>query len=575
MLAARPARSLCLLLAVVALAAAPAAQDLAEGLDAVVVAYHEARLFDGTVLVADRGEVIYERGVGVADRAWGVPNAPDTRFRIASLTKQFTAALVLQLVEASEVALDAPVTRYLPDYPAAQGDRVTVHHLLSQTSGIPEHLGLPAFDEIMRDPVEPDSFLALFSGLPLDFEPGSQFAYSNSNYYLLGVLIEHVTGQPYADALRDRLLDPLALQDTGYDDGATVVERMAHGYQRVGADFEHAAYVDPSVPYAAGMMYSTARDLFVWTEALHQGAPFESAETLERMTTPVLAEYAYGLGVSMLPLGPSPVRVIGHDGGIFGFSSFLLHVPADDRTVVVLSNTEGSARPLALSLARVLYGQPVDLPAPPVGPVVGAVIEAQGVEAGVARYRQIRRAEADGYDLGEDQLNALGYLYLERGDVDAAIRLFELNVEMFPDAWNPYDSLGEAYLAAGDRDRAVASYQRALALNPASESPRDALEQLGADPDDPAVQVPRDVLERYVGRYALQPGVVVDVTVEDGRLFAEATGQPRFELVPISETQFVVPAVGARVSFGRGASGPAESLTLNLGAGDQTARRVE
>ena len=569
MFASRPVR---LLLAATALAAAPSAQDLASQLDAVVAAYHDAGRFAGTALVAEGGEILYQRGVGEADRSWGVPNSPDTRFRIASLTKQFTAALVLQLVEAGEVALDAPVTRYLPDYPAAQGDRVTVHHLLSQTSGIPEHLGLPGFEDMKRRPYVPDSFLTVFSGLPLDFEPGSQFSYSNSNYYLLGVIVEHVTGQPYADALRERLLAPLGLDDTGYDDGAEVIDRMARGYRRVGAGFEHAAYVDPSVPYAAGMMYSTARDLFRWTQALHRGAPFEHAETLTRMTTPVLGDYAYGLGVSTLPLG-APVRAIGHSGGIFGFSTFLLHLPDEDRTIVVLANAEDRTQPLALDLARVLYGQPVEPPAQPIGPVLARLIDADGIEAAVARYREIRSGDDEAYDVGEDQLNALGYLYLGRGDVGAAVRLFELNVEMYPEAWNPHDSLGEAYLAAGDRDRAVASYRRALTLNPGSESSIDALDRLGVEVEAAAVSVPVGLLESYVGRYALQPGVVVEVTLDGGRLFAEATGQPRFELVPTSQTRFVIPAVEAQITFA--GDGRAESLTLRLGGRETTAPRLE
>ena len=573
MLLASPVRTLTLALAL-AVSIAPSAQDLPAQLDAFLMATHEAGRFDGAVVVTDGGEAVYERGVGEANRSWGVPNTPDTRFRIASLTKQFTAALVLQLVEAGAMDLDAPISRTLPDYPAAQG-RVTVHQLLSQTSGIPEHLGLPGFDVMKRNPVAPDSFLAVFSGLPLDFEPGSRFAYSNSNYILLGVLIEHVTGQSYADVLRERLLVPLGLTDTGYDDGATVIERMASGYTRVGFDIEHATYVDPSVPYAAGMMYSTARDLVRWTQALHRGEPFERPETLERMTTPVHDDYAYGLGVSMLPVGPTPVRAIGHSGGIFGFSTFLLHFPDTDRTVAVLANTEDSTQPVAFALARVLYGQAVEAPRRPVGPALAAVLDAEGVDAVVARYREIRETEGEAYDLGEDQLNTLGYLALGRGDVAAAIRLFELNVEMYSEASNPYDSLGEAYAVAGDRERAIANYQRALDLDPGSDSARDALARIGVDAEAAVFEVSDAVLRGYIGQYALQPGMTVDVRLEDGALVAEATGQPAFEMVPVTATRFSLPAVGAQVTFTVGEDGRAHALTLHGGAQDLVGPRIE
>lgn len=564
-----------LLLASLLLAAPVQAQDAVPKIDAFLAAYHETGRFDGTVLVADGGAVIYEQGFGEANRSWGVPHTPDTRFRIASLTKQFTAALVLQLVEAGSLDLDAPVTRYLPDYPAAQGDRVTVHHLLSHTSGIPEHLGLPGFDAMMRNPYAPDSFLTVFSGLPLDVEPGSAFTYSNSNYFLLGVLIEHITGQPYAVALRERLLAPLGLDHTGYDNGTEVIEQMASGYRRVESGFERATYFDPSVPYAAGMMYSTARDLFAWTQALHGGEVFEHTETLEQMTTPVLGEYAYGLGVSMLPVGASTVQVIGHSGGIFGFSTFLLHAPGDTRTVVVLANSNVNTQPIAFDLLRLLYDQPVDLPAQPISAVLEGVIETQGVDAAIARYREIQAGGAEGYDMGEDQLNALGYLYLGRGDVDTALSLFALNVERYPDSWNPYDSLGEAYLIAGNREQAVANYQQALALNPASESAREALERLGADTDEATVRVSLDVLERYVGRYAIRPGLDVAITLEEGRLYAEATGQPTFELVPVSETRFYLPRVEAYVTFDAEHGGPATGLTVEGGALDMRGERIE
>ncbi|MEO0556986.1 MAG: serine hydrolase [Bacteroidota bacterium] len=571
-----PRRLVLSLLALAALTLAPLtyAQEVSEQIDAYLTASSDYGLFNGTVLVADGGEVIYEKGFGHADMTWDIPNTPETRFRIASLTKQFTAALVLRLVEAGRLDLDAPISTYLPDYPAAQAENVTLHHLLSHTGGVPEHTSRPDLNEIMRQNYEPIDFLAFFAEEPLDFEPGSQFAYSNSGYYLLGVIIETVTGRSYASALQEVLLDPLGLDATTYDPFPEIAPQMAHGYMPSGLNYVNAPYLDTSVPYAAGMLISTARDLFTWTEALHGGEVFDNAETLTRMTTPVLDDYAYGLGVSTLPFAGG-VRAIAHSGGIPGFSTMLIHFPEDDRTVVVLDNTQGSAGSHARSLAGLLYGQPVPPPRQPVGRAVAERIESEGLDAAVAFYRSLRAGDASGYSMAEDELNALGYAYLGRGEIETAVRIFELNVEAYPDAFNPHDSLGEAYLAAGDTERGIASYQRSLELNPANDNARGVLERLGADATVETVEVPVETLDRYVGDYALQPSFIISVSRDGSTLYAEATGQPQVELVPSSQTQFYVTEVEAQITFVVEGDGPAPSLILNQGGQTLPAPRVE
>ncbi len=256
-----------LLLVLLALPALPVAaqDDTVAQIDALVAAYHDAHLFSGTVLVARSGSVIYQKGFGHADMEWEVPNTPDTRFRIGSVTKQFTAVLILQLVEEGRLSLDDPITTVLPDYPAPQGDQVTIHHLLTHTSGIPSYTGLPDFQEkYMREPYEPAALVEVFSGMDLEFEPGSEWRYNNSGYFLLGVVIEALTGQPYDQVVRTRILEPAGLDDTGYDHFSDIIERRAAGYVRTPTGFANAPYLDTSIPYAAGMMYSTIEDLYAW-----------------------------------------------------------------------------------------------------------------------------------------------------------------------------------------------------------------------------------------------------------------------------------------------------------------------
>ena len=187
-------------------------------IDALIQQYVANRQFNGSVLVAEKGQIIFKKGYGMANMEWNIPNAPDTKFRLGSITKQFTAMLIMQLVEKGKLKLTGKVTDYLPDYPKATGDKITIHHLLTHTSGLSNYTNFPGFFEKQsRNPYTPEVFLKEFMNLPLDFEPGSKFSYSNSGYFLLGVIIEKVTGKSYAEVLKTNILAPAQLQDTGYD----------------------------------------------------------------------------------------------------------------------------------------------------------------------------------------------------------------------------------------------------------------------------------------------------------------------------------------------------------------------
>lgn len=352
------------------------AQPLAERIETLLERYHELGRFNGAALVAADGEVVFEAGFGQADMAWDVPNRPDTRFRISSTTKQFTAALVLTLVEEGRIELDGRVTDYLADYPAAQGDRVTIHHLLSHSSGIPSYT-TPAFmADAVRDPHPPDSLLALFSGLALEFEPGARWAYSNSGFILLGAIVETVTGKPYEVALRERVLDPLGLDDTGYGHYEEVIERLASGYVRTEDGYARAPYLDTTVPYSAGMLYSTVRDLYAWDQALYGAGPFRDSATTTLLFEPrarlppeLSAEahlppsYAYGWFVGDVPVAGRKVRVIEHGGGIFGFATAFQRMPEERNTIILLDNTSSaSVREIARGIMTILYGGRPRLP---------------------------------------------------------------------------------------------------------------------------------------------------------------------------------------------------------------------
>jgi len=480
-----PRRALALSLALLCLAAAPAlAQgDKAARIDELLKTYHGYGQFNGAALVAEGGRVIHKKGYGLANMEWNVPVEPDTKFRIGSITKQFTAALVLQLVHEGKLKLDGKVTDYLPDYRKDTGGRVTVHQLLNHTSGIPSYTGLPNFfNEVSRDPYAVADFVTKYASGDLEFEPGTKFSYNNSGYFLLGAIIEKVTGKPYHAALRERILDPLGMKDTGYDLHAPVLPKRAAGYARTPAGYVNAAYLDMSLPYAAGSMYSTVEDLYLWDQALYTDKVLPAAMR-ELMFKPGLQDYAYGWFATKAPLAPggAPVLVVGHAGGINGFHTLILRQPETKNLVVLLNNTGGAPLdPISRNIWRVLAGLPVEPPRQFIAEVLMKTVAERGVQEAIKQYRELKATQADKYDFSEGQLNTLGYQLLGSGRVKEAVEIFKLNVEAYPQASNPYDSLGEAYAAAGERDLAIRNYRKSLELNPQNANAVERLRKLEA-----------------------------------------------------------------------------------------------
>lgn len=296
------------------------AQSKAAKIDALVQQYVANRQFNGSVLVAEKGQVIFKKGYGMANMEWNIPNAPDTKFRLGSITKQFTAMLIMQLVEKGKLKLAGKITDYLPDYPKASGDKITIHHLLTHTSGIPNYTNFPKFFETLsREPVTPEAFTKKFDSMPLDFEPGTKFSYSNSGYFLLGVIIEKVTGKPYADVLTENILKPAQLDNTGYDLFSPILPKRATGYEKKNGGYVNSPYLDMTIPYAAGSMYSTVEDLYRWDQALYTDKLL-SASGKAIMYTPFLDGYAYGWGVRNAKIGQlkDSLLLIEHTGEIGG-----------------------------------------------------------------------------------------------------------------------------------------------------------------------------------------------------------------------------------------------------------------
>jgi CubicO group peptidase (beta-lactamase class C family) len=313
--------------------------------------------FMGTVLVAQDGKVLLDKGYGFANLEWEIPNTPTTKFRLGSLTKQFTAASILLLEERGKLKIEDPVKKYMPDAPAAW-DKITIFHVLTHTSGIPSFTSFPDYQSTEAIPTTPEKLVARFRDKPLEFEPGTKWNYSNSGYVLLGYLLEKISGQKYSEFVQQNIFTPLGMKDSGYDSNSAVIAHRAAGYSRSPNGAVNAGYIDMTIPFSAGALYSTTEDLLRWEQGLFGGKVL-TATSLGKMTTPYKQDYAFGLAVST----NNGHKMIAHDGGIEGFNTSLAYYPDDKLVVAVLANLNGPvAGQIAGNLAKVAHGEKVELP---------------------------------------------------------------------------------------------------------------------------------------------------------------------------------------------------------------------
>src|SRR5579863_3070237 len=322
----------------------------------VAKSYTANNSFMGTVLVVDGEKVLLNEGYGKASLEWQIPNEPDVKFRLGSITKQFTATLVLLLQQDGKLNISDQISKYLPDAPRAW-EKITLANLLGHTSGIPNFTNFKEFEAWSQSPRTWTEEYAFFRDKPLDFEPGSKFDYSNSNYEVLGAVIEKVSGKKYGDLLRERIFDPLGMTDSGVDADDLVLAKRAEGYHPGPTGPVVARSESMTVPWAAGSVYSTTGDLLKWERGLFGGKVL-NAESLKAMTTPGKGDYGLGLFIT----NHEATRVVGHEGGIEGFNTNMLYVPDRGICVVVLSNiNSGAPGQMGQQLVDVALGKTVTL----------------------------------------------------------------------------------------------------------------------------------------------------------------------------------------------------------------------
>ncbi|MEM8505890.1 MAG: serine hydrolase domain-containing protein [Cyanobacteria bacterium P01_D01_bin.1] len=327
--------------------------------------------FSGSVVVSRGAGTGITRSYGLANREHWVPNTTNTKFRIASITKQFTAAAILQLQQHGLLDLQFPIAAYLPHslQNKNNSDHITIHHLLTHSAGIPNCINPELFPDIaawLRLPATLEQAIARFKDLPLVFEPGAAFLYSNSGYVLLTQIIETVSGQSYADYMQVNLFEPLGMNNTGYEMPKAVIPNLAQGYFYLGAQsYLQAEPIDMSLPQGAGGLYSTVEDLATWHQWLYRTPAKQSllsSRSIALLTKPMIAMdldrpspdafYGYGL-VHDSYLGH---QVMHHSGSINGFASALTYCPEEQLTVGVLTNVENvPVEKVSKNLAAIVF----------------------------------------------------------------------------------------------------------------------------------------------------------------------------------------------------------------------------
>ncbi|RFS15838.1 serine hydrolase domain-containing protein [Emticicia sp. C21] len=444
------------------------AQDKSNEIDQYIEKYVNNDLFNGSVLVVQNDKTVFQKSYGFANKEWGIANNADTKFRIGSITKQFTAMLIMQLEQEGKLSLQEKITTYLPWYPKENGDKITIHHLLTHESGLPNYTeSADAMNDINTHDYSPEEIAKKYCIGHLRFEPGTKFEYCNTGYFLLGLIIETLTKKPYAEVIQEKILNPAGMKNTGMDNPKQLVLNRASGYAYGFDGYTNADYINPATAtYAAGGLYATPQDLYLWQKALY-GDKLLAKENRELMFTPNLGNYGYGLYI----VKTKADTIIGHNGGLQGFSSSMLHFSKDKITVIIFDNTRvdkrGNLENITAGIVNILQNKQ---PAPFIKSMQIAMIkqiEKSSGEGLVALYKQLKVEKAS-YEFSrpESFLNNLGYHLLQHNRLKDAVAFLKFTTEEYPESANAFDSYAEALVKYGQKETAIQMYRRSLELNP-------------------------------------------------------------------------------------------------------------
>ena len=521
----------------------PSKQELAQALFENVIGAHDP---GAAALVARDGAVLYENGFGFANLEKDIPITVETEFRIGSVTKQFTAAAILKLQEEGKLSVDDKLSQFIPDYP--RGDEVTIHHLLTHISGIKSYTDKINFEdkEVTKPIASVEAHIESFKHDPYNFDPGETWSYNNSGYFLLGYIVEKVSGQSYGEYLKQAFFDPLGMKNTGVHYKGIMLKNEAIGYSYQDGEVEVAPDWEMSWAGGAGALYSTVGDLYKWNEAIFNGKVLGAA-SLQAAFTPVTLndgkvsqpKYGYGWMINEF----RGWKELQHGGGLPGFITSLARFPEQNITVTVLTNAappdQLNPQQAAHDLTEIFFWEDM---APQESYVADENADTSRYHDYVGRYAYpggaVLTVSKEGHQLFAQLTGQPKFEIFPRGNKEFFWKVVDATVRFVPDE-------------AGEVTHAVHTQAGQTFEAPKME-------------EEAVAEVDPSILETYVGEYDLN-GTAVNITLEDAQLYLQVTGQPKFEIYPRSATEFFMKAVNADITFMENESKKVDQLILNQG----------
>jgi CubicO group peptidase (beta-lactamase class C family) len=544
-------KKLTLLISLIFLVALQAScQKKNKAFDAIMNETFESDGPGGVALIVQDGAILYHKAFGMANMELGVEMTPEHVFRIGSITKQFTACAILKLAEEGKLDLQDDITKYIEDYPT-HGHTITIEHLLTHTSGIKSYTGMMEWTaEVRKKNFTPTELIDFFKNQPMDFVPGEEFRYNNSAYFILGYIIELVSGKPYDTYIEETFFKSLGMDNSYYGSTSRIIHNRADGYARGDEGYINDDFLSMTQPYAAGSLLSTVDDLYKWYRAVMNNEVISQASLEQATSSYVLSngkhtDYGYGWFIGNIQ-GSHNIQ---HGGGINGYLTASMFLPEEDLFVAVFSNcTCTDPGDAAVKMAAIALDRPFEWDSISMD------------EELLKTYEAVYTSEYDGdmvISYSEGKL-----LAMRTGGAETELTPFEKDKFFVKEGTSSFHFVRES------------GAEISSVISRGTGSDIEWKRTAKPIPQFEAIELEESLLKEYLGKYELAPDFILSISLEDEKFYAQASGQDRIEIIPVEEDEFKVLGIDAKLTFNRDKEGTVEGLTLHQN-GEHKAKKID